>query len=85
NGVSQLHSIKDCKPCLFLFLFQFAQFIVPYLAHWPRGRAGILTYVKGKAKGPPLSERTPYLKPCCTLKNSKALYSIIAAPPDEST
>ncbi|WP_312636312.1 hypothetical protein [Oscillibacter sp.] len=28
--MSQLHSIKDCKLCLFLSLFQFAQLILPY-------------------------------------------------------
>ena len=29
--VSQLHSTRDCKTCLLLSLFRFAQFIVPYL------------------------------------------------------
>ena len=47
-------------------------------ACWPRGRAGVLIYVWGKVKGPPLSERTLYLKLNRTLKKSKALYSIIA-------
>jgi len=35
----------------------------------------------GKAKGSSLSGRTFYLKPHCTLKKSKALYSIIAVAP----
>ena len=32
NGVWRLHSTKFCKPCLFLFTFQFAKIILPYLA-----------------------------------------------------
>jgi len=32
NGVSQLHSTRDCIPCLLLSFFQFAKNTIPYLS-----------------------------------------------------